>query len=682
ECWLWPSERADKLLSRFPNLLNTPPSLSLEFCLGDLDRSRLILENTLVIGCNSCHNTHGRLRRTRAHLGLVKLALFFSQPCSARRTYWIGPLGRPCTKSNEEMNSCTIRVIGCNSCHNTRGRLRRTRAHLGLVKLALFFSQPCSARQTWVGWERIVHDFSCCITGWGDGFDVDIGLGHWHTIKVVVVVVVMDQTVDEDVAVDVVMAVAKGVDLDKNMDRVAQLINDDEDICLVDSATTHTILKKEKYSSRLNLQESNVNIISCSAKLIKGYGKAHILLPGDFPIKTIHLDNASEFTSHTFNDYCMSIGISVEHSVAHVHTQNRLAESLTKRIQMIARPMIIKAKLLVFACGHDVLHVATLIRIKPTSHRTYSTLQLVFGQELHISHLRIFSCAVYVLIAPPQRTKIGPQRRMGIYVGYDSSSIIRYLEPSTRDLFTARFVDCHFDESVFQTLRGDKKQLGCEISWNELSLSHLDPRTKECEQEVQRIIHLQGPIDSKDKNPRKKKGAYNQDGQVEVKDTLEGSSIRTLDMMVQEEPRVPKDEEILGNYVMSRMIWNRNEIEVDDTFAYNVALEIMEDLQRRLYIAETKKEGIQLNVNKLENSSKSLNKIIECQIVDNCKKGLGYNAVPPPLTGLFPPLKSDLSFTGLEELFNEPKAEKSKDKSIEVKPESIRKGSDAPIIED
>ena len=42
--------------------------------------------------------------------------------------------------------------------------------------------------------------------------------------------------------------------------------------------------------------------------------------------KTIPLDNASEFTSQDFNDYCISIGIIVEHLVAHVHTQNSLVE--------------------------------------------------------------------------------------------------------------------------------------------------------------------------------------------------------------------------------------------------------------------------------------------------------------------------------------------------------------------
>ena len=42
----------------------------------------------------------------------------------------------------------------------------------------------------------------------------------------------------------------------------------------------------------------------------------------DYPIKTIRLDNAGEFTSQTLNDYYMSIGINIEHHVAHVHTQN------------------------------------------------------------------------------------------------------------------------------------------------------------------------------------------------------------------------------------------------------------------------------------------------------------------------------------------------------------------------
>ncbi|GKA34365.1 ribonuclease H-like domain-containing protein [Tanacetum coccineum] len=81
------------------------------------------------------------------------------------------------------------------------------------------------------------------------------------------------------------------------------------------------------------------------------------------------------------------------------------------------------------------------------------------------------------------------------------------------------------------------------------------------------------------------------------------------------------------------------------------------ELKKKLEIVQKEKDGIQLNVDKFEHASKNLNKLIECQIVDNCKKGLGYenyNAVPPPYTGNFMPPTPDLSFTGLDEFINKP----------------------------
>ena len=249
-------------------------------------------------------------------------------------------------------------------------------------------------------------------------------------------------------------------------------------IVLIDALT--------RWSHVCLLSSRNLAFARLLAQLIRL--RAHF---SDYPIKKIRLDNAGEFTSQAFNEYCMSLGIDVEHPVAHVHTQNGLAESLIKRLQLIARPLLMKSNLPISTWGHAILHAAMLIRIRPTSYLKVSPLQMVFGQEPNISHLRTFECAVYVPIAPPQRTKMGPQRRMGIYVGYESPSIIKYLEPTTGDLFTARFADCHFDESNFPTLGGENKQLENKVSWNELSLSHLDPRTKQCELEVQKIIHLQ-----------------------------------------------------------------------------------------------------------------------------------------------------------------------------------------------
>ena len=72
----------------------------------------------------------------------------------------------------------------------------------------------------------------------------------------------------------------------------------------------------------------------------------------------------------------------------------------------------------VYAWGHAILHAAALIRIRPTAYHTYSPLQLAFGKEPDISHLKVFGCGVYVPIAPPQCSKMGPQRRLGIYVRF------------------------------------------------------------------------------------------------------------------------------------------------------------------------------------------------------------------------------------------------------------------------
>jgi hypothetical protein len=113
----------------------------------------------------------------------------------------------------------------------------------------------------------------------------------------------------------------------------------------------------------------------------------------DYPIQSIRMDNAGEFTSQAFYDYCMSIGINVEHPVAHTHTQNGLVESFIKRLQLIARPLLIKSKLPVSTWGHAILHAASLIRIIPTSYQKHSPLQLAFGQQPNIFHFRIFGCA-------------------------------------------------------------------------------------------------------------------------------------------------------------------------------------------------------------------------------------------------------------------------------------------------
>ncbi|GKB42759.1 hypothetical protein Tco_0887701 [Tanacetum coccineum] len=120
-------------------------------------------------------------------------------------------------------------------------------------------------------------------------------------------------------------------------------------------------------------------------------------------------------------------------------------------------------------------------------------------------------------------------------------------------------------------------------------------------------------------------------------------------------------------------------------FEIHVGEITIRELRKKLEKVQKEKDGIQLNVDKFEHASKSLNKLIECQIVDNCKKGLGYenyNAVTPSYTESFMSPTPDLSFTGLDEFVNEPIAENCKAMSSEEELKVVRKNDDALIIQE
>ncbi|GJR91441.1 putative ribonuclease H-like domain-containing protein [Tanacetum coccineum] len=78
------------------------------------------------------------------------------------------------------------------------------------------------------------------------------------------------------------------------------------------------------------------------------------------------------------------------------------------------------------------------------------------------------------------------------------------------------------------------------------------------------------------------------------------------------------------------------------------------------------KEGIEFIIEKFDNASKCLDKLLESYITDKSKKGLGYNDVPPPHPLIYNrPKKLDLSYSSLDE-FKDPefKSYGSEDKQV------------------
>ncbi|GJU00078.1 putative ribonuclease H-like domain-containing protein [Tanacetum coccineum] len=134
----------------------------------------------------------------------------------------------------------------------------------------------------------------------------------------------------------------------------------------------------------------------------------------------------------------------------------------------------------------------------------------------------------------------------------------------------------------------------------------------------------------------------------------------------------------------------------------------------KLEIAEKERDELKLTLEKFHNSSKSLNNLLESQVIDKFKTRLGYNAAsstaassavesffPPPYTGNFIPFKPDLTF--MDEIiesknidviavvtFSNVKKVESNHESADVKnngdavePKTVRKNSfRPPVIKD
>nr|GEW22374.1 putative RNA-directed DNA polymerase [Tanacetum cinerariifolium] len=192
----------------------------------------------------------------------------------------------------------------------------------------------------------------------------------------------------------------------------------------------------------------------------------------------------------------------------------------------------------------------------------------------------------------------------------------------TSDVFTSRFADFHFNEAVFPSLWEENKNHKKDVSWSEPLLLYLDPRTKQSETEVKKIMHMQEianqlpdaftytkrvtrdyipavnaparveipdvkyddkvtqeskallkrgrPIGFKDKNPRKRKATRNSTIPEDI--VLE----RTKNIFPPKKENDDINKEILFNYGHSKISLDQIETKIiNEKFCYNVTCDIM-----------------------------------------------------------------------------------------------------------
>ncbi|GJR34578.1 hypothetical protein Tco_1210262 [Tanacetum coccineum] len=124
-------------------------------------------------------------------------------------------------------------------------------------------------------------------------------------------------------------------------------------------------------------------------------------------------------------------------------------------------------------------------------------------------------------------------------------------------------------------------------------------------------------------------------------------------------------------------------------FEYDVQVKdiSIKDLKNQLEEALKENDDLKLKLEKFEESSKNLTKLINNSLVnDRFKTDEWFHAVSPPYTGNYMPSRPDLSFAGLDDSIYKTKVSETKtsiskiSKDIVEKPKIVRPS--APIIED
>ena len=154
----------------------------------------------------------------------------------------------------------------------------------------------------------------------------------------------------------------------------------EEDFCLADSATTHTILKNKKYFQNLTLIKSKVNTISNSSNIMEGSRRANLMLPKG---TKFCIDDALYFSK--FRRNLLSIK-DIRSNGYHIETNNEGNEEYLYINSMVSSQKLILEKLLIFSSR---LYYTTLKSIKAnvTVHQKCCDPRIFMLWHNHLGHL-------------------------------------------------------------------------------------------------------------------------------------------------------------------------------------------------------------------------------------------------------------------------------------------------------
>ena len=153
--------------------------------------------------------------------------------------------------------------------------------------------------------------------------------------------------------------------------------------------------------------------------------EAHIERISDQRVLSIHIDNAPEFVARRLGSHFKEHGIMVQAVAPYAHAQNGKVERYIRTLEDGLQTLLADSGLPTSFWGDAVLTVQYLRNRLPTSALPADTtpFEAFYKKKPDISHLRVWGCQCFAIIAPELRSKGGPRRLECIFVGYDEHRV-------------------------------------------------------------------------------------------------------------------------------------------------------------------------------------------------------------------------------------------------------------------
>jgi len=166
-------------------------------------------------------------------------------------------------------------------------------------------------------------------------------------------------------------------------------------------------------------------------------------------IKCLKSDNGEEYDNSQFKEFCSENEIRMIKTVPGTPEQNGVAERMNRTLNERARCMRIQSGFPKVFWANAISTTTYLINRGPSVPLDYQLPEEVwYGNEVNLSHLKVFGCASYILLNSNSRDKLDPKAKRCYFIGYGSDMYgYKCWDDQNRKIIRSRNVT--FNENMF-----------------------------------------------------------------------------------------------------------------------------------------------------------------------------------------------------------------------------------------